>query len=178
MAGFINSSKVINADSGLPVVKVYFKDFNSMKACISLTAKILGGNAVQLANKYNSYLGEKLKLIRDITSKVPAENKPKVLHLQSLASLKVDGSNTIINDWINAAGGVNAAKEINGNMKEISVEQILKWNLDVIIVGANGSPASLDILLKDSRLKNVAAIKNSRVYQNPLGAFDWDRYGC
>lgn len=117
-------------------------------------------------------------MVREVTSKVPDENKPKVLHLQSLTPLKVDGSNTIINDWINAVGGVNVAKEINGNMKEISVEQILKWNPDVIIVGANGGPADLDTLLKDSRLKNVTAIKNNRVYQNPSGAFDWDRYGC
>lgn len=163
---------------GLPVVQVYFTNFTSMEKCISLTAKILGGNAIQRANEYNSYLDKKLKLVKDVTSKIPAANKPKVLHLQALNPLTVDGSNTIINDWINAAGGVNAAKEINGNMKEISVEQILKWNPDIIIVGANGTPASLDILLKDSRLKNVAAIKNNRVYQNPAGAFDWDRYGC
>lgn len=163
---------------GLPVVQVYFTNFISMEKCISLTAKILGGSALQRANEYNSYLDKKLKLVKDVTSKNPDTNKPKVLHLQALNPLTVDGSNTIINDWINAAGGVNAAKEINGNMKEISVEQILKWNPDVIIVGANGTPASLDILLKDSRLKNVAAIKNNHVYQNPAGAFDWDRYGC
>lgn len=163
---------------GLPVVTVSFKDFDSMKKCISLTGRILGGDAVLRANKYNTYLDKKLKIVKGVTSQIPDNSRPKVLHLQSLTPLKVDGSNTIINDWIEAAGGINAAKEVNGNMKEISTEQILKWNPDVIIVGANGIPADLDTLLKDSRLQNVPAIKNNRVYQNPAGAFDWDRYGC
>lgn len=177
--GDANADKI--SSLGIPVVQLQFTTFDTMKECIMLTGKVLGEDALNRAEKYNTYLDSKLKVIKDVTSKIPDSEKPKVLHVESLSPIGVDGSNTIINEWIEAAGGINAAKSINGNMKEASMEQILEWNPDIIIFGANGSSGEvtqMDQLINDPQWKQVKAVQNNKVYQNPTGAFLWDRYSC
>ncbi|WP_037372685.1 ABC transporter substrate-binding protein [Anaerovorax odorimutans] len=72
--------------------------------------------------------------------------------------------------WIEGSGGIFAVpKDVNG---DISVEQVMEWNPDVIITqGGNGTAD----LLGDSRIQNINAIKNKEVYECPIGGFWWDR---
>lgn len=178
-SGDANASKI--SSLGIPVVQLKFTTFDTMKECITLTAKVLGKSAMDKAENYNTYLDSKLKAIKDVTSKIPDSQKPKVLHVESLSPIGVDGSDTIINEWIEAAGGINAAGSISGNQKEVSMEQILEWNPDIIIFGANGASGevtAMEQLVKDPQWQQVNAVKNNKVYQNPTGAFLWDRYSC
>lgn len=178
-SGDANANKI--SSLGIPVVQLNFTTFDTMKRCISLTGEILGEDAKKRADKYNKYLDDKVKMVKDITSKIPDSEKPKVLHVESLSPIAVDGSKTIINEWIEAAGGVNAAKDVTGNMKEVSLEQIMQWNPDIIIFGgdgSNGKVTSVNNLLNDLNWQKIAAVKNGKVYQNPAGAYLWDRYSC
>lgn len=178
-AGDKNVAKV--TEVGIPVVQLNFTDFDSLKSCFKLTADILGGSAKERADQYNNYLDSKLKMVTDVTSKIPEGNKPKVLHLTSISPNIVDGGNTIISAWIKAAGGVNAAEEVNGSFKEVSMEQILKWNPDVIILGTGNTGfgcKNADLLKKDPQWQQIKAVKDGKVYINPNGAFMWDRYGA
>ncbi|WP_446897371.1 ABC transporter substrate-binding protein [Clostridium sp. LBM24168] len=169
---------------GIPAVQLNFTDFNGLKKCVDLTGEVLGDSAKKRAEKYNSYLDSKLNMINSITSKLPEDKKPKVLHITSISPLIVDGSDTIIDNWIKVSGGVNAAKDIKGNNKKISMEQILKWNPDVIILGintlmkVNSGKKVMDNLLKDPVLQKTSAVKSKRIYFNPFGAFYWDRYSA
>ncbi|MBW9148923.1 ABC transporter substrate-binding protein [Clostridium sp. CM028] len=164
------------ASVGIPAVQLTFTDFNGLKKCFQVTGDILGPDARKKADKFNSYLDSKLKIITDITSAIPTDKKPKVLHINTLSPLTVDGSNTIINAWIEAAGGINVASEIKGNMKEASMEQIIKWNPDIIILGADSKDAKT--IMNTSSWRNVSAVKNEKVVQNPDGAYMWDRYSA
>lgn len=174
-----------NADKisqlGIPVVQLIFTNFDSLEKCFQLTGDILGPTGKQKAQEYNNYLNSKLKMVTDITSKIPENQRPKVLHLTSISPNIVDGGNTIINSWIEAAGGVNAAASVKGSFKEVSMEQILKWNPDVIILGTGNTGLgckNADLLKTDPQWKNIKAVKDGRVYVNPNGAFMWDRYGA
>lgn len=169
---------------GIPTVELNFTDFKSLKKCITLTGDILGDNGKKRAENYISYLDSKLNSITAITSKIPTNQKPKVLHVTSLSPITVDGSSTIISAWIEAAGGVNAAAQVKGNNKEVSMEQILKWNPDVIILSStttmkmSNGKKNINQLLDDSSWKQVTAVKKGKVYFNPDGAFYWDRYSA
>lgn len=72
--------------------------------------------------------------------------------------------------WINACGADFAIPEgVNG---DISVEQVLDWNPDIIITqGGNGTAD----ILGDDRIKDLKAIKDNQVYECPIGGFWWDR---
>lgn len=176
---FFMSPGNTNADKiqsmGIPTVQLNFTNYDQMKQCISLTAKILGADAQKRAAKYNAYLDQTLSSIKKTTSTIPTAQRPKVLHIQSLNPLQVDGSDTIIDDWITAAGGVNAAQGVSGNMKPVSLEQVIQWNPDVIIVGVGGVDGASTIQ-NDPKWKDIKAVQDGKVYNNPMGVFGWDRY--
>ncbi|HGK4673468.1 TPA: ABC transporter substrate-binding protein [Kluyvera georgiana] len=162
--------------AGLPTLEMAFTDYPSLMKSVTTTAKALGTQtARQRAADYNQYLQSVLQNVQHKTQGLTDAQRPTVLHIQSLKPLKVDGSKTLIDTWITLAGGKNAAAGIEGNMREVSPEQILAWQPDVIILGANcGSLANSTYAGLFAGLK---AVKNNRVQQNPAGVFPWDRYG-
>jgi iron complex transport system substrate-binding protein len=93
----------------------------------------------------------------------------------SLHPLKIDGAGTIIDEWIKVAGGRNAAAAITGVQKQVSIEQILVWDPDVIIIAGNAGPFDPG---RDGGLwRALKAVKTGRVARNPEGVFPWDRFG-
>ncbi|BCG57828.1 ABC transporter substrate-binding protein [Paenibacillus sp. URB8-2] len=163
-------------NAGIPTVTLNFTNFDEMKECFRLTGQILGDDASQRADSFIGYLDGKLKDITAVTSKIAESDKPKVLHIQSLSPLQVDGKDTMIQNWIEVAGGINAAQELSGNMKPVSLEQIISWNPDYIMIGSGLTDT--DHIMDDPAWKTLNAVKNGHVYNNPSGAFLWDRYGA
>ena len=162
--------------AGLPTLQMAFTDYPSLMKSVATTAEVLGtDDARARAKAYNQYLQTTIDTVQSKMRGLTAEQRPSVLHIQSLKPLKVDGSQTLIDTWIHLAGGKNAAAEIQGNMKEVSPERVLAWQPDVIIFGANsGQIADSPYAALFSELK---AVKNGKVLQNPAGVFPWDRYG-
>jgi len=162
--------------AGLPVLAMNFDDFDSMKRSLITTAQVVGTPAAAArAQAYNHYLDNQIADIQAKTSGLTDKQRPRVLHIQSLHPLKVDGRNTLIDTWIRLAGGRNVAVSVNGNMRPVSPEEVIRWDPDVIIIGAGAGT------LADSEYQtlfaSVKAVKQHQVWQNPSGVFPWDRYG-
>ena len=145
--------------AGIQVVKAVFQDFSSMRDSIALTAKVLGNERSE---------------VRRISSGISEAKRPRVLHIaQWEPQLLVDGANTIIDEWIQAAGGINAAASIEGSLRPVSVEQLLAWDPDVIIESASSAGQK-----KAAGFAQLGAVRAGRLHTNPEGVFPWDRYGC
>ncbi|WP_125768324.1 ABC transporter substrate-binding protein [Companilactobacillus furfuricola] len=161
--------------AGIPAVNSMFQDFKGMKKTVTLTGKILGGKANKNAAAYNEKLNDD---IREVKRRTSMAGTPSVLHIVNKTDLtKVDGRKTIVDQWIKTAGGKNAIKA-KGNMIDVSAEEIIKADPDIIIVGNTTSKKALKALKKDSRFKSLKAVKNKKVYGNPTGIFQWDRYSA
>lgn len=181
----LDKSALLVADLGIPTVQMYFHDFASLKDCVRMTGVILGDESMRRAEAYITYLDGKLAGITAVTAKIPQTEKPKVLHITTLAPLTVDGRDTIMNEWIEVAGGINVAADVSGNSQEVSMERIIKWNPDVIIIGnaagtidKDGGKTNIQGILQDELWRQVAAVKQGKVFINPEGMFLWDRYSA
>ncbi|MDO5045414.1 ABC transporter substrate-binding protein [Campylobacter sp.] len=162
---------------GFNVFYALFTNYEDMKKSVIMTGEVIGGDAPMKAKEFNAYFDENFKRVNDIASKIPASNRPSVLHiLNGTNLLKVDGKKTIINEWIELAGGVNAIEK-EGNMIEITIEEIIKADPDVIIVGGVKNEQAVEKIYKDPAFSGIKAVKQKRVYGNPSGVFSWDRYG-
>lgn len=160
----------------LPTVEVQFTDFTSMKQALLTTAAVLGTpQAEQQAQRYNQYLDSEVAAIQAKTGALSEAQRPSVLHIVSLHPLKIDGSDTLIDTWIRLAGGRNAAVGVKGNMKEVSPEQVLAWQPDVMIIGAGAG--KIETSDYASLFQPLKAVQQHKVWQNPSGVFPWDRYG-
>ncbi len=178
-------SKVADAlkDVNVPVVQLNFTDYEGLKKVVTITGDTLGDDAPARAAQYNEYLTKTLAKVERKTGKLTDAQRPKVLHVTSLDPLVVDGTDTIIDAWIRAGGGRNAA-DVKGNNVTVGTEQLIAWNPDVVILGSNtlvdrkDPEKAVTNLLADPNWANVAAAKNKKVHLNPIGAFFWDRYSA
>lgn len=172
----------------LPVIQIVLNDFPSIKKCVAFTGVLMGEEGEKKAKIFVEYLTAKEQLLNERLGNIHKNKKPKILHLANFTPLKVDGTGTIINDWIEMAGGINAASDISGNMKDVSIEQVLQWNPDIIIIGGVvGSSVDYrknirnevkDQIMHDKSWKQTSAVKNKKVVINPDGTFSWDRYSA
>jgi len=173
----MNKSAEKLTEVGIPALTFYFTNFDDLKKCFLLTGTILGDGAKEKAEKYNDYLDTKLAEIQGVTSKIPADKKLSVLHINSLKPLQADGNKTLIDTWINVAGGTNAAgKDLSGNMKSVTIEQLQSWDPDVIML--MGTTKDKETVMNDPQWKDLKAVKEGKVFLNPKGVFYWDRYGA
>lgn len=174
---FASSKDMVTSgtEQGLTMVNVMFQDYEGLRDDVNLTAKILGSDAQKAAQKWEDLLDENIKTVEDRMSGVSDSDKVKVLHIVNASSLtKVDGTNCIVDEWIKLAGGVNAI-QTQGNMIDVTMEDIVKADPEVIIIGS-GAADAVQKLLNDSAWSGVKAVKNKAVYANPTGVFAWDRY--
>jgi iron complex transport system substrate-binding protein len=106
-------------------------------------------------------------------SNLPMSERPRVLYFNRAVNLlRVAGKGSFNDFYIGLAGGQNTARE-NPPVSTITVEQVLAWNPQVILLG-NFDAAMPTDFYDDPRLQTVAAIKDHRVYRMPLGGYRWD----
>ena len=164
--------------NGFTVLYPSFTNHADMKKSISIMAEVIGGDAPKIAKKFNEYFDGNLKRVLSKTDKIAEVDRPKVLHIADGKNLlKVDGTNTIIDEWIRVAGSQNAVSKA-GNMLELNAEEIININPDVIIIGRAKAPEILKKLYENQVYVGTNAVKNKKVYVNPAGVFSWDRYGA
>ncbi len=161
---------------GIPLVNCNFQTYETMQQSIELTAQVFGGKVPEIAKKYNDELSSTVSAVKAKTDKLSDSDRPRVMHGNSIYTFILDGTETIIDTWIQAAGGVNAvAESTKGNAQaQFSLEQIIAWDPEVIITG---KAAEVDQILSDPNWSSISAVKNNKVYVNPKGVFGWDRYG-
>ena len=164
--------------AGLKAVKVNFQSFDEMRETVKITAQVIGPNAEEKADNYLKYLDDNINYIAERTKNISEDKKPKILHIVGASDLlKVDGKNTIIDEWIKLAGGVNAL-DANGNQITVTMEDIVKSDPDIIIIGGADSQKAIDTIENDPTWSSLKAVKNKKIYSNPVGTFNWDRYSA
>ena len=123
------------------------------------------------ARELIAYTKEKVDGIAKITSEIPDEEKPVVYTTHGGGKITQCCGAISSVEW---AGGLNAA-ESTGN-SEVSKEQVIKWNPDVILI-TFGTPEKIDAVVLDPVLQNVSAVENGRVYSVYISKSGWGSLG-
>ena len=160
---------------GLATVNVAFQDYDGLREDVKITAQVLGSDAEEIAKEWQDLLDANIALVEERMKDIKEEDRVKVLHIASSDSFtKVDGRKCIVDEWIKLAGGVNAL-ENEGNLIEVTMEEIVAADPEVIIMGV-GAASAVEQLKADEAWSGITAVKNGAVYANPNGVFSWDRY--
>ena len=126
------------------------------------------------------YCESTIKEAEKIVSKIPEEQKKKVYYAAGEDGLRTYSAENIHSEIINLAGGVNIVniKAENG-YPQVSIEQLLNWNPDIIIAnklearGGETNEAIRTKILKNNRMVNLKAVKEKNVYEVPCAPFNW-----
>lgn len=146
-----------------------FKD--TIKDEVKLFGTVLGSDATKRADDYCTYFDEKTDKVLSVTSKIPDKDRVKVYYIAGDDTLTTYGKNTYTQWWVEMAGGKLVSADIDDQAPQVSIEQVISWNPDYIMMGRVNST---DMVLHDSKWNDLKAVKEGHVYVCPQGVFYWD----
>ena len=118
-----------------------------------------------------AFYAEKQAKLREI---LDGASVPQVYLAGNSAYLRTAGKNMFQNAMLEAGGGCNVATEIrDAGWAEISYEQLLAWDPEVVLIAAEADYTAED-LLNDPMLQNLEAVRSGRVYAMPSQLEAWD----
>lgn len=154
----------------VPVVDVEGdNNITNITPSIKFLGNILGeqDQADELINFYNKVLNQ----VNSTVSQIPEGEKKRVYYARDPTGLQTNPSGSSHTQLIEMCGGVNVAQvPLTKGSATVSMEQILQWNPDVIIVG---NPQFYQKVFSDPLWQNVKAVKNKEVYLVPNYPFNW-----
>lgn len=123
--------------------------------------------AEQLAN----YAEETLSGLRRRIASIPESDRPRVYYGRGINGLESGLAGSINLEVLERVGAVNvAAAAGTGSLSKISIEQVLAWNPDVILVL---EPAFYASVRTDPLWSSVKAVRENRIYMAPNLPYGW-----
>lgn len=160
----------------LPYLVVDYGNIVEQKFAIRMIGQAVG--AEDKALRYNAYYQSSMDSVQAKVKDISFEDRVKVYHSVNEAT-RTDVLGTLPADWTQIAGAVNVSvnerlKVIEGSKYIASIEQILLWNPQVILVNEAGVA---DYIRGNSQWSNIQAVKNGKVFQMPNGISRWGHPG-
>ncbi len=154
---------------GLPVIGVKYGTQEYLEEWIDFMGKTTGN--IEKANEIIKWQNDiKLKIVEKNTHNT---NKPKIMSLhQSKDRNRVAGQGSYDDFIINLIGGINPARNDIQRFADISKEQLLKYNPDIVILGTFDTQTPEEFM-KQEMYQNMNAVKNKQVYKLPFGGYRW-----
>ena len=151
---------------GLTVLTLDPKTIDGVLQAINLIGKLTGkkDEASQLVTEMKT----RIKLITDRTDLLSDSQRLRVFYILWHDPLMTAGSGTRIHELIAKAGGINIARDLAGDYPTISLEAVILANPQIIIAGSGhgtGKDLPYQFALTETRLKDVDAQQNARVYE-------------
>lgn len=151
---------------GFTVVFLAWREQSDVPALMRLMGRVF--ETEDRAEAYVKWFDHIVERVHAAVADRPADARPRVL-FSSFKSLR---SPHLIGDWwIRQAGGVSVTGE--GRVTEqldFSIEHVVLWNPDVMIVN---DPGEVGQVYADERLSRVNAVERKRVYAIPVGVHPW-----
>mgnify|MGYP000872838514 CR=1 FL=1 len=159
------------AEVGVPCIVLDVEKYDSIKDGLKLVGKAIGQD--NRAEELVALFDAKINKASEVAGK--AATKPTVLFISGSAKTDVASDNMLQNQMIETAGGIPVTKGLSAQELWLSVnmEQIIKWNPDVIYFPAYAS-YTVDDILNDPQWANISAVKNKKVYKFPSNLEPWD----
>jgi iron complex transport system substrate-binding protein len=167
------------ASAGIPVVCPYdsarspgssAEFMRAYKEEIRFYGQVLGEKARKIAESYCSYYDDTMRRIVSITSKIPEKRKPTVYYITGRNVFATQGGAGTSRWLLEMAGGRMVSQDLKQNFLDVTMEQVIAWDPEVILVGGLTSP---DAIRNDPRWKTIRAVRENRVYTCPEGVFIW-----
>ncbi len=163
--------KFLNNDS----LQKLHRDLQNPDTYIGLVRYL--GQLLQLENKAEElavYMEEKIAVIKERLSVV--NNKPRVYYAMGKPNFCIKGSR-LENQLIEAAGGINVNKEVNGSGRpgmSITYDELKSLNPEVIFISSFLSSTVEDFYMEFSKAGlDVDAVRNQRIYTHPSPCWDF-----
>jgi iron complex transport system substrate-binding protein len=156
----------------IPVVGVEDTVNSSGYAAPIRFAGELFGEEERAASMIDFYEDVLFTVTREVAT-IPEDERVRVYYAEGPAGLQTDPTGSQHSELITLCGGYNVADcaiTPGYGRTEVSMEQVISWNPEVILVG---DPAFYQSIENDPLWQEITAVKTHRVYMIPTTAFCW-----
>jgi iron complex transport system substrate-binding protein len=163
---FVSLAERVQQQTGIPYALLDGR-FLSLSTSYEKLGRLIGREAggADFADYCNMTLG----VITNRIAFVPREKRPRVYYARGPRGL-VTGLGGSINVETIELMAVNVAGGTSGGLANVSIEQVLLWNPDVIVTIDQDFSATVR---SDPAWSSVAAVKAGRVHLSPKMPFGW-----
>ncbi len=159
-------------DLGLATIVIEPEDLDSLAEAFLLMGKAMG--CEERAQAIVDYYEEKVHEVQNLAD--GKEEKTRV-YLAGSEPLRTVSGGMYQHSIIELAGGRNVSAEVGeGYWANVSLEQVLAWDPEVIVL-ADYSESGIEQLNKDPKWSGVTAVKKGRVLRFPSPIEPWDSPG-
>jgi len=128
------------------------------------------------AEELITYAEGQIAELPEVTSEIPENEKPGVYFFSAHESDFIERAVPCYQP-IDIAGGINVAGVLpDCSVVKISIEQIIDWNPDIILIHSFSKEPTISVedVLSDPRLQTVNAVKTGDVYYTKGFYIGWD----
>ena len=155
----------------IPALKVNIDDSRNYPEVFRYLGKVMHKEerANALANMAQTYLDE----LKTFVASIPEKERTKVYYAEGPFGLQTECDVSFHSEPLMLAGGNLVHKCVQNSvigMQEVSFEQVLTYNPDVIIVQ---NPAFYKTIFEDKKWTMLKAVKDKKVYLIPKTPFNW-----
>lgn len=150
---------------GIPTVVIIPESADDMKKATLLIGEIIGCS--EQAEKVIKYYDDTLVMVAERLKDVPEAEKKTVYLAGAYGVLSSCGADFYQHYLVDKAGGINVAAELQGGWKDVSAEQLVAWNPEVIIVDPYCKETVEDAVKMNPGLQSITAVQNKAVYSFP-----------
>lgn len=160
----------LQKQTGIPTVFIA-ADLNSMADAYDQLGDLLGEG--ERAGKLSAYIRQVLDLAAKNRATLTDGEKIRAMYAQGDNGLEVNAAGSIHAEVLDTVGAVNVAdlgKTSGKGGTEVSIEQVLTWQPDVILLSPD---ANYDEIFTDPIWSGVKAVQKGRVSEVPIGPYNW-----
>lgn len=158
--------------TNVPTLCYKVNTLEDMKSDTTMIGEALGGDAIDKAKQYSEFCDKLSDDVSAMTKDIPDADKPVVYVSVRSDCVTTHGKDTLADSWISISGGKNAATEmgIESMDQTVTAEEIQKVDPDIVICTTR---EAYDTFKSDPQYAGLKAVKNDKVYLNPLGGSVW-----
>ncbi len=150
-------------ERGIPVFGVFIKRFEDVYTEIAQLGRLTGSE--KRAEEIIKYTKREIASFQKRIQKIPEKTRQKAYFMWAQGNLNTSCRESSVNDLLSMAGCINVCPYQDEHIV-VSMEKIIKWNPNIIIMWLNAKKDPVDII-NDSKWQNINAVKYKRVYELP-----------
>jgi len=161
----------------IPVVMLD-KELTKTEQAYLIAGKALGRE--EQTAKLAAYCRESLDTMAERKKLLAGRNPVNVYYAEGRGGLETEPRGSWHAELIDFAGGINVADPglaSSGKIgrSPVSMEQIMAWNPEVILIGyfRDGESSSYPQILENKEWHDIQAVRERRVYEIPTAPFNW-----
>lgn len=158
----------IEEELGIPTLCVRYHapnattELEGMIEAVEMLGRVLGKE--EEAEELSTFIGAEFSKVTNLTSNIPDSEKPRVYVAFAYDLLKTSG----YLETMDFAGGINVAQGTEKPWYSVSLEQLIKWNPEIIVVHGLSKASPQDVMAKEG-WQAIKAVKKGRIYKVYLG---------